>query len=335
MEAEPVKRAAPDPLAQRRSLSTEQEVFMHEAAAAAAALRAADRLGVLAQLEQGPAGPALIARTCGISERGARGLLAALTSLGFADPAGDGTYRSPHPDIAVISAMVRQWDRLPDLMREDGIEPAADVAARAQTMYPKVATRLAAWFAPAAREAAEMLAARGLQVLDVGAGAAPWTLALVARAEGIRVTAVDLPTVIATTRQAVAAADRRGAFEYLAGDLFTVELRCGAYDLAIVANVCHLFGEDANRRLLARLLDALRPGGRLAILDALPDERLEGPRPVLLYALGLLTRTRSGQVYPFSKYASWLRETGYEAVDRAELGRVPLISLITARRPAG
>ncbi len=186
------------------------------------------------------------------------------------------------------------------------------------------------WFAVPL--AADHLATPALRILDVGAGAAPWSIAITAREPTCRVTAVDLPSVIPATRQAVAAAGLDPQFDFLPGDLFTHEFARSAYDLAIVANVCHLF-DQAGRHLLARIFTALRPGAKLAIVDALPNERLDGPRRVVLYALGLLLRTARGQVYPFSTYAGWLRHAGYEAIDCTDLaGAVPL-SLITAKHP--
>jgi SAM-dependent methyltransferase len=198
----------------------------------------------------------------------------------------------------------------------------------------EVVAHLGAWFAPAAERAADHLVARGQRVLDLGAGAAPWSLALAARNPDIRVTAVDVPAVLAVTRQVVATSGYAARFDYLSGDLFAVDLGRSAYDLAIAGNLCHLFDEATNRRLLGRLFATLRPGGTLAILDALPNERLDGPRPVVLYALGLLLRTSRGQVYPFSTYVGWLREVGYEAVERTDLSEALPISLLTARRPA-
>jgi len=147
------------------------------------------------------------------------------------------------------------------------------------------------------------------------------------------VTAVDVPAVLAVTQQVVATSGYGAQFDYLSGDLFTIGLGHSAYDLAIAGSLCHLFDEATNRRLLGRLFDALRPGGTLAILDALPDEQFDGPRSVVLYALGLLLRTSRGQIYPFSTYVGWLRVIGYEAVERMDLSPAPPISLIMARRP--
>ena len=50
---------------------------------------------------------------------------------------------------------------------------------------------------------ADLLAQPGLRVLDIGAGAAPWSLAIAAREPGSTVKAVDLPAVMRSTRTAV------------------------------------------------------------------------------------------------------------------------------------
>jgi SAM-dependent methyltransferase len=319
---------------QQQRLTTEQWSFLQEAIAASSALIAAERLGVLARLDVGPANPITLARDCAISERGTRLLLASLSSLGLIEQDSDGLYRTALPDLAQVTAWITPWDQLTQAIRDDHPARAGDTPGGAETLYPEVVTHLGAWFAPAAERAADHLFARGQCVLDLGTGAAPWSLALAARNPNMRVTAVDVPAVLAVTRQVVAASGYADRFDYLSGDLFTIDLGRSAYDLAIAGNLCHLFDEATNHRLLGRLFDALRPGGTLAILDALPNERLDGPRSVVLYALGLLLRTNRGQVYPFSTYVGWLREVGYEAIERIDLSPTPPISLITARRPA-
>ncbi|HET8853658.1 MAG TPA: class I SAM-dependent methyltransferase [Ktedonobacteraceae bacterium] len=320
----------------QRRPTPEQLDFLQEAIAASSAHAAADRLGVLARLAAGPADLVTLARDCTISERGARLLLAALISLGLIEEAPDGSFSAAASDLAQLAAMITPWSHLAEAIRGDRPTMAGDTPGGAGTLYSEVVSYLGALFAPVAEHAADHLIARGLRdrVLDLGAGAAPWSLALAARNPDIRVTAVDLPAVLAVTRQVVATSGYDLQFDYLSGDLFTIDLGRSAYDLAIAGNLCHLFDEATNRRLLGRLFDAIRPGGTLAILDALPNERLDGPRPIVLYALGLLLRTNRGQVYPFSTYMGWLRDIGYEAVELIDLSpSTPPISLIMARRP--
>jgi SAM-dependent methyltransferase len=322
--------ASPGP---QKRFTTEQYMALQEALAISSALSAANHLGVLARLDAGPADALTIAHDCAISARGVRLLLAALCSLGVLEKDAGEVYRPAFPDLAHLTMWITPWGQLTQVIRDDQPARTGDTPGGAETLYPEMVAHLGAWFASAAERAADHLIARGQRVLDLGAGAAPWSLALVARNPDMHVTAVDVPAVLAVTRQVVATSGYVTQFDYLSGDLFTIDLGRCEYDLAIVGSLCHLFDEATNRRLLGRLFDTLRPEGTVAILDALPNERLDGPPSVVLYALGLLLRTNRGQVYPFSTYVSWLREVGYEAIERMDLFAVPPVSLITARKP--
>jgi SAM-dependent methyltransferase len=170
-------------------------------------------------------------------------------------------------------------------------------------------------------------------VLDIGAGAAPWSLAIAAREPSSTVTAVDLPAVMRSTRTAVRKAGLEDRYEFVEGSAFEVDWgEPATYDLALIANVCHLFGENTNLQLLRRVADALRPAGRIAIVDILPTERGDGPRPAVLYALGLVLRTSSGRIYPYSTFRRWLGQGGFEAPRRRELPGPFPFTLITAIR---
>jgi SAM-dependent methyltransferase len=307
-------------------------VFVQEAVSAAAALRAANALGVLACLDEEPRDAATLARECAISERGTRALLGALAGVGLVEAMDGGAFRAS-ADLAVLGSLLTPWDHLTDAIQHGEPAERGDTPDGAQALYPAVVPRLASWFAEAAECAAGVLARPGLRIVDVGAGAAPWSRAIAARDATCRVTTVDVPAVLQMTRRAVEAAGLREQFAYLDGDASTLHLPAAAYDLAIIANFCHLFGEPENRALLGRLLAALRPGGQLAIVDAVPNERFDSPRTVMLYALGLLLRTSRGQVYPFSTYLDWLHDAGYERVERVDLGGSLPITLITAQRP--
>jgi SAM-dependent methyltransferase len=307
---------------------------VHEAIAASAALRAAAELGVLTRLDKGPVSPAALADELGIAERGARLLLAALAGIGLAEVTAIGEYAAAATGLGPITAWLDHWSQLTEAVRIDLPVFRGDTPAGAEALYPDAVDQLGVLFARTAAGVADQLAAPGLSVLDVGAGAAPWSVAVAARHADTRVTAIDLPAVLGNTRRAVKAAGLEPQFTYLAGDFFCVDLGRARYDLIIAGNVCHIFDDRSIRKLLARLFRALRPGGCLAVLEELPTEVMDGPRPVVLYALGLLLRSGSGRIYPFSTYAGWLRDSGFNAISRAEPDPSPLISLITARRPA-
>jgi O-methyltransferase domain len=308
--------------------------YLSEAVGATAAVQTAERLGVLARLDHGPVTAADLAAACAISEHGAGLLLAALAGLGLAEGAGDSAWHAAVPDLAGAAGMAGMWSQLERTLRGGRPVVRGDTPDGAAALYPGTVGHLGTMLAAVAGRAASLLPA-ATRVADAGAGAAPWSLAVAARHPACRVTAVDLPAVLPSTRRAVADAGRERQFRFLAGDLFGIDLGHGAYDLAIAGNLCHLFDEAANHRLLGRLYDALAPGGTLAVIDVIPAE-YDQPRPrwVALYELGLLLRTASGRVHPLAAYLGWLHDAGFEPPERHVLVDQAQAVLLLARKPA-
>lgn len=286
---------------------------------------------MLARLDAGPVDPPGLATACAISERGAGLLLHALAGLGLVATGEDGSWRAALLGLAGLGAASRCWGELTEAVRHGQPAILADTPAGAAALYPDTVPHLGRMLASAAERAARHLPA-GLQVLDAGAGAAPWSLAVAARNLACQVTAVDLPDVLPATRRAVAAAGRVAQFRFVGGDLFSVELDQAAYDLVIVGNLCHLFDEATNRRLLTRLAAALRPGGTLAVIDVVPDNQAGG-RSLALYELSLFLRTAHGQVHPLAAYERWLRDAGLGPVEQWRLLDDLPVTLLAARKP--
>lgn len=302
--------------------------FLQEAVGANAALRAASRLGVLDRLAVGPLDAASLARECGIGERGARVLLSALAALGLARRDGD-RWTADAVHLPAIAAVLPLFDRIEEVIREGRPVVAVDTPADAQRLYPGIVPHLGSMFAAAAARAAPVLARDSpRRVLDVGAGACPWTIALCRHFPTCEVTALDLPAVLPRARAAANAAGLSERFRFVAGDCFDVPWG-GPYDLVVLANVAHLFDDAANRSLAARAADV---GSSIAVIDALLDEDGTGPRTVALYALGLLLRTGTGGVRPESVHREWLTGAGFEPPTRTDLAVQPPQSLLLSRR---
>jgi SAM-dependent methyltransferase len=307
--------------------------YLIEVIAAGQALAAAEELGVLARLSESPADAATISRECGVDERGTGLLLSALAGTGLLRPGADGAYELVL-EARLVERLRSFWASLPAALRDGRPVVAGDTAAGAQRLYPDTVGAIAQLSSTAAGMAADYLAPLAQPaplVLDVGAGSAGWSLALVECCPDARVVAFDLPAVLETTRRAVAAAGREARYTFQAGDLFATNLG-GDYDLAIAGNLYHLFPADRNVELTARLFASLKPGGRLAIVDTVPNEALDGPRPAVLYALGLALRSTRGRIYPFSTYVRWLRGGGFVEVEPIDRDGGSHLTLITARK---
>ena len=122
-------------------------------------------------------------------------------------------------------------------------------------------------------------------------------------------------------------------FSFRPADMFRTPFDREAYDVVLLANICHLFAAAANTQLLARLAPALRPGGRLVIVDVLPEPVRADHRYsalLALYEFGLSMRTTAGRVHPLDDYDRWARAAGLSGVRVERLGVDPPLSLLIA-----
>lgn len=291
--------------------------------------RAAQGAGIPQALAAGPATAAAVAQACGTAIRPTTLLLDGLVALGLLERAG-GTYAlaaaahflaGPYRDLGDS-----YWAHLPAFLRTGEPMARMDDAQQSERHYQAQAQALAWMMAPAAEAAAAALdiggRRRGLAVLDVGAGAAGWSLALARRDPTTTVTALDWPAVLAIAQKAAAASGLQGRLQTIAGDYHAVTLPPAAFDLAIVANVTHLETAAGIRDLFERVRRSLRPGGEIAVIDVFAAQPA-GALPAALYALGLALRTTQGQVHSAADLEDWLTTAGFGNVQLTLLEAPP------------
>ena len=161
----------------RPPISPATTAAFQDACAAAAAIHSARELGVIARLAEAPADPAAVAADCGLTRQGAAALLSALAGLDLLELDGDGRFRPAHSGLLQLVELLRPWASLQSVLRGRRRPANAATIAGAESLYPSVVSQIGALFRPSAEQAAGLLAQPGLRVLDIGAGAAPWSLA--------------------------------------------------------------------------------------------------------------------------------------------------------------
>ncbi len=173
---------------------------------------------------------------------------------------------------------------------------------------------------------------KGLNVLDVGCGSGVWGIAIAEADPDSRVVAQDLPKVLEQTRKYL---ERHGVakrYDFLPGDLHRVSFPAGKFDLALLGHIAHGEGEPSVRQIFKRLHSALKPGGRLAIIDMIPNEERTGPPFPLIFALNMLVHTDEGGTYTLNEYKTWLAEAGFSSVEMVEFGDRNGVAAVIARK---
>ncbi len=300
-------------------------------------LSAALRLDVFSHIANGHHTALEVARAAKASERGTRMLLDALAAIELLSKAG-GLY-----DLTPMSAeyllrdrpnyigsaletddLAREWASLDEAVRTgEPVKRFTDQQA-AEEFFPKLVRTLHVMNSGPARRLASALGAgearRGLKVLDIACGSGIWGIAIAEADPKARVTAQDYPGMLDITREYARRHGVETRFEYLPGDLKAVDPGEARFDVALLGNIVHSEGERASRDLLARLHRALVPGGRVAIIDMIPNSDRTAPAFPVFFALQMVLHAPEGDTYTFDEYREWLGATGYGRVETADIG---------------
>jgi (2Fe-2S) ferredoxin/SAM-dependent methyltransferase len=253
----------------------------------------------------------------------------------FASGEDAGRYlRKGLPDDARAAIMhrVHMWDRwstLTECVREGsamGFE--ANAGPFSTQAYVAATHKIASLAAPAL--VAVLGRPRVTRVLDVGGGSGAYTVAMLRAHPRATAEILDLPPVLRIAGRYVREAGLSERVQLRAGDFMLDSLGSG-FDLVLLSYVMHLAPPEGAKRLLARVLEALAPGGCVAINDFVLNAAKTLPRSAALHALNLLVSTRGGTVYSEDEYREFLEGAGF-----ASVRRLPLLGptdVMTAARP--
>jgi SAM-dependent methyltransferase len=170
-------------------------------------------------------------------------------------------------------------------------------------------------------------------VLDLGAGSAPWTIALLRANPHANAIVNDLPAVIGVARATIAQHGIAERCEFRTGDYFTVPLPHAAFDVVVLAHVLRAEGLDGAARLLGRAVDAVRPGGVVLVAEYFVDDDRRGPLDALLLGVTMMASTRLGKTYTYSECTRLLTGAGLDLVEVVR--PVPFQEVMIGRKAGG
>lgn len=313
-----------------------------------AALKAAIDLEVFTVIADGSATAPEIAKSCRADARGIRILCDYLTIQGFLQKSDDRyaltpdtavflTRQSPAysggiADFLVSDHLTSTFNRLTEAVRHGGTSDQGSIAPE-HPMWLTFAESMGVLMAPAAAGLAEIATLpqdRPTKVLDISASHGAWGIALARKNPRTHLVALDWsPVLEIATRNATAAglADR---FSTIAGSALEVDLGQD-YDLILVPNFLHHFDAADCVRFLKRCHAALRPGGKVAVVEFVPNSDRVTPPPAAAFSLVMLASTPSGDAYTFEELGAMLTEAGFETSSLHPLPASMNVAVIAAR----
>ena len=297
-----------------------------------AALRAAIELGLFTAIADGAQTVPALAAKCQASERGIRILSDFLTIVGFLIKTG-GSYQLT-PDSAVFlnahspaymggtvaflgsADLVRHFDDLAGTVRRGSIKKNDSTVADENPVWETFARAMVPMMMPSAQAIGEILgvaAAGPIRVLDIAAGHGIFGITLAQRNPQAEVVAVDWAGVLKVATEHAAQMGVGARHRVVAGDAFAVDWGSG-YDVALMTNFLHHFDAATCVTLLKKVAASLKPGGRIAVLEFVPNEDRVSPPATAMFAMQMLGNTPSGDAHTLSELTAMLKAAGFSTV---------------------
>ena len=174
-----------------------------------------------------------------------------------------------------------------------------------------------------------------IKVLDLAGGPAAYAILMCQANPGMMCVTVDLPAISAEARGYVAQFGLSDCIECRAGSYHTDEYEAEAYDAVTIFGALHQESPAQIVDILKRANRALKPGGRLLVLDMMTDRTHTAPKFSALFAVNMALTTANGWVFSDEELKGWMREAGFEPGETRPVPPPMPHWLVTAEKPCG
>jgi len=147
------------------------------------------------------------------------------------------------------------------------------------------------------------------RLLDLGGGPATYAIAFVRANPQLRAMVFDLPQPITIAREQIDKQGLSNRIDTLAGNFLEDDIGRG-YDFIWVSQILHSHDERQCRLIIGKCVQALNPGGRLAIQDFYLNRDGASPVGSALFGVHMLAVTPRGRAYTWGEVGEWMAEAG-------------------------
>jgi precorrin-6B methylase 2 len=310
------------------------------------AVKSAVELEVFTHIADGATSAAEIARRANASEKGTRILCDFLTVHEFLTKQ-NGVYgltpdsevflskRSPaYMGSAALflahSSHIQNYLDLTDAVRKGGTVHGQGNLGPENPIWVEFARNMAPMSAAGASSMAKLVATPGTpqKVLDIAAGPGAYGIEIARLNPQAQIYAQDWKNVLEVSVESAREAGVADRYKTIPGDAFETDLG-GGYDLVLLPNFLHHFDHATNVALLKRLRVALKPGGRVATVEFVPNEDRVTPPTAAAFSMMMLGSTEGGDAYTFAELAAMFKDAGFSRSTQHALEPSPQTLVLT------
>jgi 2-polyprenyl-3-methyl-5-hydroxy-6-metoxy-1,4-benzoquinol methylase len=323
----------------------------HISATLARSIMAGVELEIFESLESVPLSATDIAKRCRTDLQATVGLVDALVACGYLKVKAEHYALSPQSrkwllrsspnsvrDKILLQAFEWQWlDHLEEFVRTgQPLDFHNTMSEKERALYHRsmrclagIAGREVAWRTPVPRS--------GRRMLDLGGSHGHFAASICRRHPALSAQVLDLPDAIKESASLLAAEGLGERVVHIAGDVNETDLGTEEYDLVFMSNLAHHLTEAQNRKLAARVLCALRPGGVFVIQEAIrsANPQRAGQMGSLLGLYFALQSKADVTSWTICDLRNWQLDAGFTSLRSLRLHSAPGWLQQSARRPIG
>lgn len=313
-------------------------------------LRGAIELDLFTAIAEGNDSAATVARRMKASERGTRILCDYLTVAGFlekrngkyalsADAAVFLDRRSPAylgsiTKFIATPALRGYFDDVAGIVRKGGtLSTDHGTVEENNPIWVDFARAMSPLMQLPAQLMAEILAPelpQSAKVLDIAAGHGLFGITLAQKHPSAQITALDWANVLDVALENAKARGVADRIRKLPGSAFGVDFGSG-YELVLLTNFLHHFDPPTCESLLKKVYAAVKPGGRVATLEFVPNADRVSPPAAATFSMMMLGTTDAGDAYTFAEFEQMFRNAGFKRSEAHALTPSPETLIVSYR----
>ena len=149
------------------------------------------------------------------------------------------------------------------------------------------------------------------KILDVGGGPATYSVLITKANPEVQSTVIDLPGVVKVANELIEQQGMSDRVQTIPGSYHEVDFP-GDKDAVLFFGMLHQESPEDIVKLFRKAYAALKPGGRVYVMDMMTDETHTQPTFSALFAVNMALTTTNGWVFSDEEVQGWLEQVGFE-----------------------
>jgi ubiquinone/menaquinone biosynthesis C-methylase UbiE len=273
-----------------------------------------------------------LAKKAGINPEGAEALLNALVSLGALKKNGN-TFSNTNesfkhfceksPDYKVGTIFLRmenrdEWSSLIDVVKKGRSLTKSEDEPVFREPFTHAMHERSKFYSKAL---AEFVTRKTVGTLvDLGGGPGSYASEILKRDKFAKAILIDRPASLRVAKSILKKTSIIKRFDFISGDLFEVDFG-RKIDTILYSNILHIYNPSQNSKLLKKIYQSLKPGGRLILVDLFLNNDRTAPFDAAMFSLTMLLFTETGKTYSFTETEKLLKKNRFGKFSRFDLGK--------------